>query len=44
MEHMLPEMLRPVHTINQYQPPGYDIHCHSYYELYFFISGKISIM
>ena len=42
MEHMLPEMLRPVHTINQYQPPGYDIHCHSYYELYFFISGKIS--
>lgn len=42
MEHILPEMLRAVHTINQYQPPGYDIHCHSYYELYFFISGKVS--
>lgn len=42
MEHILPEMLLATHTINQYQPPGYDIHCHSFYELYFFISGKVS--
>lgn len=42
MNHTLPEMLVARHTINQYQPPGYDIHCHSFYELYFFISGKIS--
>ena len=42
MNTSLPEILLPTHTIDQYQPPGYDIHCHSFYELYFFISGNVS--
>lgn len=42
MDTSLPEILLPTHTIDQYQPPGYDIHCHSFYELYFFIRGNVS--
>lgn len=42
MKNALPDFLSYKHTLDRQHPSGYDIHCHSFFEVYFFLSGNVS--